>query len=151
VTHRGHAQRVPLHPNDSRRSATPRSGSVKQGCKTRAQKCAAGTRKAVCMESSAVRAGRPHPEERACRKSSANSNARARVSKDEDERLGSPSCFETHRSAFGPWKRLRSRRTQVGFTRLAPLKRPISGKPEIGCDAPQHEGGSEAPTNGCTE
>src|SRR5262249_13898998 len=59
-------------------------------------KRAAGRRKAVCMESSAVRAGRPHPEERACRKSSANSNARARVSKDEDERLGSPSCFETH-------------------------------------------------------
>src|SRR5262245_44232166 len=114
-------------------------------------KRAAGRRKAVRMESSAVRAGRPHPEERACRKSSANSNARARVSKDEDERLGSPSCFETHRSAFGLWKRLRSRRTQVGFTRLAPLKRPISGLPEIGCDAPQHEGGSEAPTNGCTQ
>src|SRR5215469_2859331 len=29
----------------------------------------------------------------------ANSNGRARVSKDEDERLGLPSCFETHRSA----------------------------------------------------
>ena len=38
----------------------------------------------------------------------ANSNARARVSKDEDERLGLPSCFETHRSALELWKRLRS-------------------------------------------
>src|SRR5262249_22984635 len=28
--------------------------------------------------------GRPHPEERACRKGCANSNGRARVSKDED-------------------------------------------------------------------
>src|SRR5262245_59023758 len=103
------------------------------------------------MVNFAARDARPHPEERACRKSPANLQARARVSKDEDERLGSPSCFETHRSAFGLWKRLRSRRTQVGFTRLAPLKRPISGKPEIGCDTPQHEGGSEAPTNGCTQ
>jgi hypothetical protein len=34
------------------------------------------------------------------RKASANSNARARVSKDEDEPLHAPSCFETHRSAF---------------------------------------------------
>ena len=42
---------------------------------------------------------RPHPEERACASASAESNARARVSKDEDVRLGSPSCFETHRSA----------------------------------------------------
>ena len=39
----------------------------------------------------------------------ANSNARARVSKDEDERLGLPSCFETHRSALRLWKHLRSR------------------------------------------
>src|SRR5262249_39447208 len=40
-----------------------------------------------------------HPEERACASASAKSNARARASKDEDVRLGSPSCFETHRSA----------------------------------------------------
>src|SRR5215510_7430979 len=51
----------------------------------------------------------PHPEERACASASARSNARARVSKDEDGRLGLPSCFETHRSAVRPWKRLRSR------------------------------------------
>src|SRR5262249_13398727 len=87
------------------------------------------------MESSAVRAGRPHPEERACRKSSANSNARARVSKDEERAIGfalmlrdasqriwaveapallrmrtaAPSCFETRRGAFGLWKYLRAR------------------------------------------
>jgi len=30
----------------------------------------------------------------------ANSNVRARVSKDEDERLGAPSCFETPRLAL---------------------------------------------------
>ena len=61
---------------------------------------------------------RPHPEERARRRRSANSKARTRVSKDEDGRLGSPSCFETHRSARRLWKRLRS----------------------SCCDAPQHEG-----------
>jgi len=48
----------------------------------------------------------------------ANSNARARVSKDEDEPMCAPSCFETHRSALRLWKRLRS----------------------SCCDAPQHEG-----------
>ena len=48
----------------------------------------------------------PHPEERACASAPAKSNARARLSKDEDERLRSPSCFETHRSAPSPWKRL---------------------------------------------
>src|SRR5262249_7535234 len=40
----------------------------------------------VSMVSSAVRAARPHPEERACRRRSANSKARTRVSKDEDGR-----------------------------------------------------------------
>ena len=35
--------------------------------------------------------GRPHPEERACRRAGANQVARARVSKDGD----GPSCFET--------------------------------------------------------
>jgi hypothetical protein len=62
------------------------------------------------MVSFAARDVRPHPEERACRRRSANLQARARVSKDGDERLGSPSCFETRRSAFGLRKRLRSRR-----------------------------------------
>ncbi len=59
--------------------------------------------------SPALRDARPHPEERVCRRRSANSKARTRVSKDEDGRLGSPSCFETHRSALGLWKRLRTR------------------------------------------
>jgi hypothetical protein len=92
---------------------------------------------------------RPHPEERAGWSGPAKSNGRTRVSKDEDGRLGSPSCFETHRSALGLWKRLRS----------------------SCCDAPQHEGDgarrifwpnepkrgvcvfgrSEAPTCGCTK
>jgi hypothetical protein len=34
------------------------------------------------------------------RDGAANSNARARVSKDEDEQPSAPSCFETHRSAM---------------------------------------------------
>src|SRR5262249_25687086 len=61
------------------------------------------------MMSFAGRDVRPHPEERACGKSFANAKARTRVSKDGDERLGSPSCFETHRGALGLWKHLRSR------------------------------------------
>src|SRR5262245_50188543 len=47
---------------------------------------------------------RPHPEERACSRAFANSNERARVSKDEDgadlgsaRELSTPSCFETAR------------------------------------------------------
>jgi len=61
---------------------------------------------------------RPHPEERVCRRRSANSNVRTRVSKDEDEQVHSPSCFETHRSA-----------TMLGRRRARSR-----------CDAPQHEG-----------
>src|SRR5262249_18736673 len=62
---------------------------------------------------------RPHPEERVGWSGPANSNARMRVSKDEDEPMRAPSCFETHRSAPMPWTRLCSRWR---------------------CDAPQHEG-----------
>src|SRR5262249_34388499 len=47
---------------------------------------AAATGRAVCMVSFAARDARPRPEERVCRKSSADSNARARVSKDVDGR-----------------------------------------------------------------
>src|SRR5262245_45540303 len=47
-----------------------------------------------------LRDARPHPGERACKMLPANSNGRARVSKDEDERTGAPSCFETHRSVL---------------------------------------------------
>jgi hypothetical protein len=62
-----------------------------------------------------ARAGdvRPHPEECAREKLSANSNARARVSKDGDERLPAHSCFETHRSALRRRQRLRSRRAAM--------------------------------------
>ncbi len=77
------------------------------------RKCAAGRRRAVCMVSSAVRDARPHPEERAGRRRSANAKPRTRVSKDEDERLGLPSCFETHRSARRLWKHLRSSRAAM--------------------------------------
>jgi hypothetical protein len=58
--------------------------------------------------SRALRDARPHPEERACRRSVANSKPRTRVSKDEDEPVRAPSCFETHRSGLGLWKQLRS-------------------------------------------
>jgi hypothetical protein len=51
---------------------------------------------------------RPHPEERARRRGAADSNGQARVSKDEDERPHSPSCFETHRSGVSEWRQLRS-------------------------------------------
>ena len=47
------------------------------------------------------RDARPHSEERACASAFAKSNARARVSKDEDGR-------GMDRSALGPWKPLRS-------------------------------------------
>src|SRR5215472_15089951 len=53
-----------------------------------------------------------------------------------------PSCFETHRSAVRVWKHLCSLARKSGLPDLRLLKRPISGKPEIGCDAPQHEGRS---------
>jgi len=53
-------------------------------------------------------------------------DARARVSKDEDEGLDAPSCFETHRSAV--WV----------VEALALASR---------CDAPQHEGGREQPVD----
>jgi hypothetical protein len=46
-----------------------------------------------------TRALRRHPEERACEILAPNANARARVSKDEDERVDAPSCFETPRIA----------------------------------------------------
>jgi len=43
-------------------------------------------------------------------------------------------------SSFGPWVPDLRSRTQVAFTRLAHLKLPISGKPEIGALArPGHE------------
>jgi len=89
------------------------------------RKRAAGTRRAVLkMMSFAIRDARPHPEERACRRRSANSNARARVAKDEDEPPSAPSCFETHRSVLSAGEAI-----ALG-TR---------------CAAPQHEGDQDQP------
>jgi hypothetical protein len=93
----------------------PSSGCAKQRCKTRAQTCAAGKREWLfdivrrelpkTVRRRAASSAVLNPEERACASASAKSSERARVSKDED---GGPSCFETHRSGLGPWKRLRS-------------------------------------------
>jgi hypothetical protein len=55
-----------------------------------------------------TRAVRPHPEERACEMVPPIQNRRVRVSKDEDARLVTPSCFETHRSAVRLQKQFRS-------------------------------------------
>jgi hypothetical protein len=95
----------------SRDSAPP----LDSGCKTRRKICGAGTRRYVLFDivSCAVTHARPHPEERACRRRSAKSNARARVSKDEERAVGSPLCFETRRGARRLWKHLRSRRTAM--------------------------------------
>src|SRR5262249_3612015 len=106
---RWHAPRVlRTHPNVSRRSAHPSIGVSEAKSQSPDAKCAAGTRECVVFKV-VSRDARPHPEERALRKTLRKlERARARVSKDEDVRLGSPSCFETHRSALGLWKRLRS-------------------------------------------
>jgi hypothetical protein len=79
------------------------SGERSNGAKPGRKTCAAGTRYVLFdIVSCAVTHARPHPEERACRRRSAKSNARARVSKDEDERLGLPSCFETTSAVEAP-------------------------------------------------
>jgi hypothetical protein len=144
-----HAPRVPKHPNVSRRSAHPSTrGERSKDAKPRAQKRAAGTRRAVCMVSSAVRDARPHPEERAGRRRSANAKPRTRVSKDEDERLGLPSCFETHRSARRLWKHLRSSRAAMLLSMRATVARrilwPNEAKPSVCVFDPR-----EGPTCGC--
>jgi hypothetical protein len=97
-----HAARVPLHPNVSRRSATPRLGDDRSKvAKTWAQTLRRGNEQDWLFDivRRMTRALRPHPEERACEILAPNANARARVSKDADERLDAPSCFETPRSA----------------------------------------------------
>ncbi len=75
------------------------------------------------MVKNAASDGRPHPEERACDKGCANANLRARVSKDEDEPLRAPSCFETHRSAVRRRQRLRSRRAAMLLSMRARRRR----------------------------
>src|SRR5207244_8522566 len=64
---------------------TPRFGMSEAKLQTPGAKRAAGTRECVLFEI-VSRDVRPHPEERACRRSLANSKARTRVSKDEDVR-----------------------------------------------------------------
>jgi hypothetical protein len=87
----------------------------------------------------------PHPEERACASVSTKRNARARVSKDEDGH-GMALMLRDASQHSGGRSSSRPRARKSGLPDLRLLKRPISGKPEIGCDAPQHEGG---PTCGC--
>jgi hypothetical protein len=85
------------------------------------QTCAAGTMECVLFEvaSRLTRDARPHPEERACRRRSANSNARRRVSKDEGVRL-----------SFALMLRDASQLRE-------PMEAPMLARR---CDAPQHEG-----------
>jgi len=73
---------------------------------------AAGRRRAVCMVNFAARDVRPHPEERGCRDVS-RTRSRVRASRRMRTAAAWPSCFETHRSAFGVRKRLRSRRAAM--------------------------------------
>jgi hypothetical protein len=76
------------HPNDSRRSAHPSTGVSEAKRQSPDAAMRARERDGLFeMVKNAVSDGRPHPEERAREKLSANSNARARVSKDEDEPL----------------------------------------------------------------
>ena len=82
---------------------------------------------------------RPHPEERAREKGCANANLRARVSKDEDEQLGSPSCFETHRSALWRRQRLRSRRAAMLLSMRARRRRHVLAKRSRATDTSQSQ------------
>jgi hypothetical protein len=99
-------------------------GDRSKGAKARARKTRRGNEEVCVVSNRCTRGARPHPEERAFRRHSANSNARARVSKDEDEPPIAPSCFETHRSALSAGEAI-----ALG-TR---------------CDAPQHEGDQDQP------
>jgi hypothetical protein len=88
------------HPNVSRRSAHPSTGVSEAKRQSPDAAMRARERDGLFdIVKNAAGDVRPHPEERARENLSANSNVRARVSKDEDEQSSSPSCFETHRSA----------------------------------------------------
>jgi hypothetical protein len=89
------------HPNVSRRSAHPSTGVSEAKRQSPDAAMRARERDGLFDMVKNAPAGevRPRPEERAREKCSSNSNARARVSKDEDGPLHTPSCFETHRSA----------------------------------------------------
>src|SRR5262249_60072896 len=60
-----------------------------------------------------------HPEERAYRDVS---QTRTRVRASRRMRTAAPSCFETHRSAFGLWRGLRSRRAATLLSMRARAK-----------------------------
>ena len=147
------------HPNVSRRSAHPSIRVSEAKLQNPGRKCVAGTMECVLFErvSRARRDARPHPEERGCRKSSANSNARTRISKDEDERLPSPSCFETHRSPLRLREHLRSRRAAMHLSMRAREARRILAK-RTQCHLARRSeadvcvfGPSGGPTWGCTK
>jgi len=97
---------------------TPRSGSVKQSCKPRTQKCAAGTMEVVCMVSSAVGDARPHPEERAC-----SVVLQSRTSVRASRRMRTA-------TAWALMLRDASQRSRAGEASVLASR----------CDAPQHEG-----------
>src|SRR5262249_28410140 len=97
----------------------------KHRCKTRTRKRAGGTRNRLfVMVNCEVRDARPHPEERACRRRSANSNLRTRVSKDEGR--GPTAHFgETKPMGSMPACSVRNRPAVAGCDR--PRVSPVSG------------------------
>jgi hypothetical protein len=98
------------HPNVSRRSAHPSTGVSEAKRQSPDAAMRARERDGLFdMVKNAAGDARPHPEERAREKLSANSNARARVSKEQDEPVGAPACFETLRRR----QRLRVRRAAM--------------------------------------
>ena len=60
------------------------------------------------------------------------SNARARVSKDEDEQVHAPSCFETHRSATMPGRRRAQRAAMLLSMRGEDARRILAKRSQRG-------------------
>jgi hypothetical protein len=128
-----------------RRSARPSSGRMeKRKSKTRAQKRAAGTKKTALfdMVNRNYAATRSVPAERAPRRvfpttlsCPGQARASASILRTVSVRAREPGPRATRRAASASILRFASLcagSTQVGFTRLARIKLPISGKPEIG-------------------
>jgi hypothetical protein len=61
-------------------------------------------------------------------------------------RTGTPSCFETHRSGLGPWKRLRSGSAAMLLSMTARGARILAKRTQAGSMR-----ASEGPTCGCTK
>jgi hypothetical protein len=116
------------HPNVSRRSAHPLSGCAKQRCKTPGAENAPRERDGLFdivswTERDAVLILRSaHAEE-----NPQSTNGRARVSKDEDEPMCAPSCFETHRSALRLWEQLHSHSAAMLLSMRARGEAPTCG------------------------